>query len=328
MKTIFKKILPDFVLKLLRLFKSYSIKKTRQLVERLGFNISRTSDFYSPLPTESKIKKNENRWNRASSMTGIAYDLESYKALLKNLISKYLIEYDSLPTYEENKSIGFGPGYTELDAFVLYAMIRNIKPKKYFEVGSGLSTYYCSLAAKENAKNGESLKIKCIEPYPFEKLHSIQNIEVIKDEVQNVEKNSFLELEADDILFIDSSHVVKIDGDVPFLFLEILPVLKEGVIVHIHDIPFPFNTPYPAEHWILGKTRTSSNWPVYWNEAMLLQAFLAFNYNYEIIMSAPLIRYYDEEFLKINIPFYKSIEQEPNTFSSIWLRRTKRVRTD
>lgn len=321
MKTIIKKIQPDFVLRLLRLFKSYTIRKTRQIVERLGFNISRTSDYYSPLATESKIKKNVSRWNKASSMAGIAYDVENYKALLKELVSKYWVEFNALPNYEENKSIGFGPGYTELDALVLYMMIRNIKPKRYFEVGSGLSTYYCSLAAKENAKNGESLKIKCIEPYPFERLYSIQNIEVIQDEVQNAERNLFLELETNDILFIDSSHVVKIDGDVPFLYLEILPVLKKGVIVHIHDIPFPFNTPYPAEQWVLGKTKTSPNWPMYWNEAMLLQAFLMFNNSYEIVMSAPLIRYYDEEFLKNNIPLYKSIEQEPNTFSSIWLRR-------
>lgn len=321
MKTIIKKIQPDFVLRLLRLFKSYTIRKTRQIVERLGFNISRTSDYYSPLTTESKIKKNVSRWNKASSMAGIAYDVENYKALLKELVSKYWVEFNALPNYEENKSIGFGPGYTELDALVLYMMIRNIKPKRYFEVGSGLSTYYCSLAAKENAKNGESLKIKCIEPYPFERLYSIQNIEVIQDEVQNAERNLFLELETNDILFIDSSHVVKIDGDVPFLYLEILPILKKGVIVHIHDIPFPFNTPYPAEQWVLGKTTTSPNWPMYWNEAMLLQAFLMFNNSYEIVMSAPLIRYYDEEFLKNNIPLYKSIEQEPNTFSSIWLRR-------
>lgn len=321
MKTIVKKILPDFLLKLFKRFNFYRIGKTRQIFEKLGFNISRTSDYYSPLPTESKIKKNTGRWNKASSMTGIVYDVQNYKALFKELISKYWVEFNVLPNYEENKLIGFGPGYTELDAFVLYTMIRNIKPRRYVEVGSGLSTYYCSLAAKENAKNGESLIIKCIEPYPFEKLCSFQNIEVIQDEVQNLDKDLFLELEANDILFIDSSHVVKIDGDVPFLYLEILPMLNKGVIVHIHDIPFPFNTPYPAEQWVLGKTKTSPNWPMYWNEAMLLQAFLMFNGSYEILMSAPLIRYHDEEFLKNNLPLYKSIEQESNTFSSIWLRR-------
>ena len=94
MKTIIKKILPDFVLKLLRRFKSYTIRKTRQIVERLGFNISRTSDYYSPLPIESKIKKYVYRWNKPSSMAGIAYDVENYKTLLKELLSKYWVEFN------------------------------------------------------------------------------------------------------------------------------------------------------------------------------------------------------------------------------------------
>ena len=319
MRTIIKKVAPDFVWKLFRLFKFHTIRKTRQIVERFGFNISKTSDYYSPLPTESIIKRNVHRWNKVSSMGGIEYDIENYKTLLKELISKYWVEFKALPDYRENTSIGFGPGYTELDALILYMMIRNVKPKRYLEVGSGLSTYYSSLAAKENAKNGNPMKITCIEPYPFEKLYSIQNIELIQDEVQNTEKGLFLELEAHDILFIDSSHVLKIDGDVPFLYLEVLPMLRKGVIVHIHDIPFPYNTPYPAEQWVLGKTR---NWPVYWNEAMVLQAFLAFNKSYDILMSAPLIRYYDEGFLRNNVPLCKSIEKEPETFSSMWLTRT------
>ena len=167
------------------------------------------------------------------------------------------------------------------------------------------------------------MQIQCIEPYPFKQLHSIENIKVIQDEVQNVEKDLFLELNENDILFIDSSHVVNIDGDVPFLYLEILPLLNKGVIVHIHDIPFPFNTPFPAEQWILEETMNSPNWPMYWNEAMLLQAFLTFNSSYEILMSVPLIRYSDEKFLINYMPSYKNIKQEPNTFSSIWLRKVK-----
>ncbi len=319
MKTIIKKVLPGFVWDLLRLFKLHTIRKTRQIAERFGYNISKTSDYYSPLPTESIIKRNVHRWNKVSSMDGIEYDIDLYKTLLKELVSKYWAECKALPDYRENTSIGFGPGYTELDALILYMMIRNVKPKRYLEVGSGLSTYYSSLAAKENAKNGNPMKIKCIEPYPFEKLYSIQDIELIQDEVQNTEKELFLELEANDILFIDSSHVLKIDGDVPFLYLEVLPILRKGVIVHIHDVPFPYNTPYPAEQWVIGKTRY---WPVYWNEAMVVQAFLAFNKSYEILMSAPLIRYYDEGFLRNTVPLCKFIEKESETFSSLWLIRT------
>lgn len=320
MKNLIKKILPNIILNWLKIWRSTFTRIKIKMFERFGYNISRVSDYYSPLPTFSVIKKNRNRWDKASSMVGIAYDIKKFQSHLTDLILRYGDEFKALPNYRENQSIGFGPGYTEVDAFVLYMMIRKLKPSRYVEIGSGFSTYYCSLAAMENHKEESPLQIKCIEPYPFKKLYSIQNIEIVQDEIQNVEKSIFLELGVNDVLFIDSTHVVKIDGDVPFLFLEVLPILKKGTIIHIHDIPFPFNTPYPASLWV---TDNNDIWPNYWNEAMLLQAFLMFNDSYEIIQSTPLIRYYNEQFLKDNISFYRTVKQEPNTFSSIWLRKVK-----
>jgi hypothetical protein len=119
-----------------------------------------------------------------------------------------------------------------------------------------------------------------------------------------------------DVLFIDSSHVVRLDGDVPFLLLEVLPSVASGVNIHVHDIPFPYNVPYPAERWVFGQAE-----PMYWTEAMLLQAFLAFNSDFEIQLSLPMLRQADEEFLKNLIPIYETVEENSNAFSSIWLRR-------
>ncbi|MDD5594499.1 MAG: class I SAM-dependent methyltransferase, partial [Candidatus Margulisbacteria bacterium] len=189
-------------------------------------------------------------------------------------------------------------------------------PKRYLEVGSGVSTYYAGLAAAENKKNGAAMQITCIEPYPHENLKTIPGIKIHETKVENVDRALFQELQANDVLFIDSSHILKINGDVSFLYLEVLPVLNKGVIVHIHDIPFPYNIPYPPEHWIF-----EPNWPVFWNEAMVLQAFLCCNEKYEIKMSLPLIRFHDEAFLKKQVPIYQSIDQEPNACSSIWLRK-------
>jgi hypothetical protein len=160
------------------------------------------------------------------------------------------------------------------------------------------------------------LAITCIEPYPFEKLRTIPNIDIIAKQVQDVEVSFFGQLQKDDVLFIDSSHVLKADGDVPFLYLEVLPTLNVAVVVHIHDVPFPYNIPYPPQLWVF-----SQEWPMLWNEAMVVQAFLSFNRNFRVIMSTPLIRYFDEDFLRKSIPTYESIEQNPNTFSSLWLRR-------
>ena len=160
------------------------------------------------------------------------------------------------------------------------------------------------------------MQIECIEPYPHDKLYDIPGIVVHREEVQGIGRALFLGLAEDDVLFIDSTHVLKIDGDVPHLYLNVLPALDHGVLVHVHDIPFPFNVPYPAEKWVLGP-----EWPMYWNEAMVLQAFLCFNHAFSIVLSLPLLRYFDEGFLKGTVPNYQPTSEEPNAFSSIWLRR-------
>jgi len=256
-------------------------------------------------------------------MAGVRYDIDRFKATLKELIEGYGDEFSSLPPFAHARSLGFGPGYTELDAMVLYMTVRDLRPKRYVEVGGGLSTYYCGLAGERNAADGAPVTIRCIEPSPVERLGTIPGVDVIRSEVQDVDVGLFLDLEADDVLAIDSSHIVRIDGDVPFLYLEVLPRLSQGVVVQVHDIPFPYNIPFPPERWVLGRTRDAPAWPVYWNEAMILQAFLAFNRDFEVTMSTPLIRHHDEDFLAGVIPFYKTVREEPNTFSSIWLRKVR-----
>lgn len=317
LKKQLKKILPKPIKS--GLFKIYSdtipmaLSKTLGLV---GYNISRQKDYYSPLPTVSHLKKNINRWYRPSQLSGVKYDLNEMKDLLKQILSDYLDEFRQLPPYQDLQKEGFGLGYTPVDGLTLYLMIRHIKPARYIEVGSGLSTYYCSLAAKKNAEEGFPLEIICIEPYPLKKLYSIPNIEIIAKEVQDVDLSLFEKLGQNDVFFIDSSHSLRIDGDLPYLYLEILPNIKKGTFTHIHDIPFPYNIPFPPELWIFGKSE-----PMFWNEAMVLQAFLCGNENFEIILSTPMLRFYEEEFLKKMIPIYETVEQNSNAFSSLWMKR-------
>jgi len=287
----------------------------QRLLAAMGYTVARKSDYYSPLPPLDRLKENFERWNRPSALAGIEYDLEAMKAELQVLLSRYHEEFSAFPPFAELRK-KFGPGYTRLDALTLYSMIRQLKPKRYIEVGSGLSTYYCSLAAEKNAGEGRSLQMTCIEPHPYEKLYSLPGVQVVPKEVQDVELSFFQQLEAGDVLFIDSTHVLNIDGDVPYLYLEVLPSLKVGVTIHIHDVPFPYNIPYPPKLWLFGQT-----WPMFWNEAMVLQAFLCFNKQFKITMSLPLIRHFDEPFLKQVVPNYETVEQNPNTFSSIWLKR-------
>jgi hypothetical protein len=288
----------------------------RRSLEEAGFQVARNEDYYSPLPSVARLKANAARWNRPSALHGVEYDLPAMKSVLAELLSCYLKEFLTYPPYAQVQKMGFGPGYTAVDALTLYMMIRHLKPQRYIEVGSGVSTYYCNLAAQRNAGEGHPLQMTCIEPYPFEKLSTIQGIHVLPQKVEDVDIALFQQLQTNDVLFIDSSHILRVDGDVPFLYLEVLPVLNVGVVTHIHDIPYPFNFPYPADLWIFGE-----EWPMFWNEPMVLQAFLAFNKNFKICLSTPLIRHFDEAFLKQSIPIYQSVDEHPNTFSSIWLRR-------
>jgi predicted O-methyltransferase YrrM len=314
--------LPESGQKALRNFKRNSFRTGRRLVEAIGYKVAKKSDYYSLLPSEFALERHEARWNKPSAMLGISIDIELYKCRLTGLFEKYTEELRALPHYEETRALGFGPGYPVLDAMLLYMTIRETKPRRYMEIGSGVSTYYCTLAAERNSREGHPLEITCIEPYPYDKLRSISGIKIVQSEVQDVAVELFRQLEENDILFIDSSHALTIDTDIPFLFLEVLPGLRKGVLIHIHDIAFPYNIPYPAEYWVLCRHEKSLPWPMYWNEAMALQAFLAFNKAFEIEMSTPLIRHYDEPFMASTVPYYKSVIEEPNTFSSIWIRKT------
>jgi len=284
---------------------------------KFGYNVSRKANFYSPLPDLEELKAHRARWDKPSRLSGVKFDIQAMKDLTQALLDQYLYEYLKLPTYAEQHAKGFGLGYTPLDALTLYLMIRHLKPKRYIEVGSGLSTYYCHLAALENRKEGFPIDILCIEPYPLTGLIELAGIELIQKEVQNVELSVFERLEDGDVLFIDSTHVVKIDGDVPYLFLDVVPNVAKGVNIHIHDIPFPYNTPFPAERWVFGQAE-----PMYWTEAMLVQALLAFNSDFQIELSLSMIRHFDEDFLKEKIPIYETVEQNSNAFSSLWIKRT------
>jgi hypothetical protein len=124
------------------------------------------------------------------ALHGIEYDVAQMKSELSDLLSGYLDEFCLIEPYPKLKEMGFGPGYTAVDALTLYLMVRQFKPKGYIEVGSGLSTFYCSLAAERNGKEGHPLEITCIEPHPFDKLRTIPGIQVLSQEVQDADPPS------------------------------------------------------------------------------------------------------------------------------------------
>ena len=292
------------------------VRAVRGLAGALGFNIVKRDDYYSTLPVLADLEATRARWDRPSELVGIDLDLPGMRKRLDELVDRWEADFRATTgSYYDNCAAGFGPGYPHLDARTLYYLLREHRPARYLEVGSGLSTYYANLAAGRNAADGAPMQLTCIEPYPFTALQEMTGVDLLAGFVQDVPLARFEELRSGDVLFIDSSHALKIDSDVAYLFLEVLPRLAPGVLVHLHDVPFPYNVPFPADTWLFGE-----RWPVFWNEAMVVQTFLAFNTAYEIVLSLPLLRYDDEAAL-MGFPDYVPVAEDPNPPSSLWLRR-------
>jgi hypothetical protein len=295
------------------------VRAVHAVFARFGFNVVKRADYYSTLPVLSDIEKTRDRWDRPSALAGLEIDVPTMQKRLALLADQWEEEFREVTgDYLANTRRGFGPGYPEFDARTLYYFLREHKPRRYLEVGSGLSTYYASLAARQNAEAGAPLQITCVEPYPFDALRTIPDFQLVEGFVQDTPLDVFETLEAGDVLFIDSSHALKIDSDVAYLFLEVLPRVKPGVFVHIHDVHFPFNGPFPADTWLFGE-----RWPVYWNEAMVVQTFLAFNSSFEVLLSVPIIRHHDEAFLRERFADYVPLADDPNPPSSLWLQRVR-----
>lgn len=239
--------------------------------ESKGFHITR-NHFYQPIPDTRSLR--DEIWERESELVGVDMNIDYQLHLLRDIFPKFKTEYDEFPIKKPLSDSGFyfdNPNFSGTDALVLYCMIRHFRPKTVLEVGGGFSTRVSAQAALRN----RDTKVVCIEPYPEPILtNRFPGLtKLVTDRVENVGLDPFLALGANDILFIDTSHCLKIGADVQLLYLEVLPRLKEGVIVHIHDIFFPKEMP---KDWVLGLHR-------FWTEQYLVQAFLAFNRAFEVL---------------------------------------------
>jgi hypothetical protein len=286
-------------------------------LNRMGWVVAPTSDYYHALRPVSELQRHVTRWHRPSRMPGVRFDLDAMTATLEELASSYLQEYSQLPPYDEIKRQRRGPGFTLVDAAVLYMMLRRHRPPRYVEVGSGLSTYYASLAAARNGAEGHPMKMTAVDPFVSEATRALPGVEILAREAQDLPAEWYAQLAAGDALFIDSTHIVRLDGEVPHLVLEVLPALSPGVLVHIHDVHFPYNVPCHPAAYVFDR-----RWPMLFTEAMLVQAYLSHNPRVEIVLSTPLLRHHREEVLRRLLPGYRPLEAEDfdTHHGSLWLR--------
>ena len=231
-----------------------------EISDRWGYHI-RPIHFYEPLPDFRAITADQIQ--RKRSFPAIDFRLDSQRAFL-NQLSTYRDELKALDFDFDND---FFSGF---DAAVYYSLIRRLQPRRIIEIGGGYSTRIAAKALVANQKG----TLTCIEPYPEERLSNL-DVELITKRVEEIDVDFFSCLEADDILFIDSSHTVKFGSDVCYEFLEIMPRLARGVWVHVHDIFFPHD--YPAE-WLMNRRMAL-------NEQYLLEAFLAFSKTFSVQLS-------------------------------------------
>lgn len=194
----------------------------------------------------------------------------------------------------------FGAG----DAEYFYNIIRSKKPSRIFEIGSGYSTLMAIKAIRKNEEEAPGYQCKhiCVEPYRNSWLEGT-GVKVVRQKVEDIGREFFLELGNNDILFIDSSHIIRPQGDVLFEYLELMPSLKKGVIVHVHDIFTPRD--YKKE-WLMEAVR-------FWNEQYLLEAFLTSNRDWKIIGALNYLRHNHYDQLRAKCPFL-STDKEPGSF--------------
>lgn len=266
--------------------------------------------FYSPVVSIEEATRDQARIFRepTRSVPGIDFN-ESAQLELLACFEEF---YASIP-FHPRKTDGQryyyeNPAYSYSDAIFLHCMIRHLSPSRIVEVGSGFSS--CAILDTNAAFFDNHISTLFVEPYPA-LLNSLitdedrRRIEIVPQRLQDVDLKIFAELRPNDILFVDSTHVSKAGSDVNFLFFEILPVLKSGVFIHIHDVFHPFE--YPKE-WILGGRS--------WNEMYLLRAFLQYNAQFEIVFMNTFIECMHEDRIRQNMPLCLK-----NPGGSIWLRK-------
>jgi hypothetical protein len=272
--------------------------------EKHGFHVTPVH-FYQPIPDTRSLP--DALWSTRSELVGIDMNDSFQLDLVRKHFPKFRDEYDQFSTTPTGEPDHFyakkGP-FRGIDAIVAHCMVRHYQPRLIIEIGAGVSSLVLGAAAMKN--NNRALI--CIEPFPQEVLKQgfpgLRSL--IEKRVQDIDLEFFSQLRSGDIIFIDSSHTVKIGGDVNYLFLEVLPRLNPGVIVHVHDIFFPFDY---RRDWVMDEFR-------FWTEQYLLQSFLSFNSQFEVLMANRYLSYNYRKDLKAAFPSLPALGG-----GSFWMRR-------
>lgn len=268
--------------------------------------------YYSPIPDLAEVHAQANKLFDQSVRTVAGIDLR--RAEQESLLAEFLPYYAEQPfTSQAEPGLRYyfdNPFFSYADAVYLYCLMRHRHPRRIIEVGSGYSS--CVILDTNDLFFDGSIYCTHIEPYP-DLLHRLvgpemnETLDIRQSKLQDVPLALFDELQANDILFVDSTHVAKAGSDVNTLFFDVLPRLKPGVLVHLHDIFYPFE--YRREWLEEGRA---------WNEAYLLRAFLQYNHSFRILFFSAYVAVTSREWLRQNMPLCLE-----DVGGSLWFERAR-----
>jgi len=264
---------------------------------RLGYRLVR-EDFYSPLVDLNGLPLEQAR----SAMGGIAFDSAAQLRYLSENLGPYLAECDIPDNGVPGDLFLRNGAYEAFDAEALYATVRHRRPERVLEIGSGFTTH---IIAKGIAANGGGLH-QVFDPFARPEIDRLASVS--RCSAAEITDAEFAELSAGDILFVDSTHVVKMGSEVNRVVLDAMPALAPGVAVHFHDVYLPWD--YPSEVFLYARQ--------FMNEQYLLQAFLALNPSYKILLATHAVGRLHPEEVAALIPSVRA-GASPCAF---WVERT------
>jgi predicted O-methyltransferase YrrM len=300
-------LLAALLLKLVRRVGVYRMTVSRAILNKVGVFPIR-DHYYEPLfhPRHLKVPLDAER-----KLPAVDFN----EAAQLELLSRFRFADELLRFPEQQSGDGFyyaNPNFGPGDAEFLYSAVRHFRPARILEIGSGFSTLVAHAAAAVNGVEdaGYRCDIRCVEPYEMEWLEKLDGVTVLRQTIEEAPDAIVASLAANDILFIDSSHVIRPQGDVVREYLELLPRLAPGVLVHIHDIFSPRDYP---RRWVVDEVRL-------WNEQYLFEAFLSGNRGFQIIGALNYLAHRHPAALAACFPAFRAAPGcEPR---SMWLLRT------
>jgi predicted O-methyltransferase YrrM len=284
--------------------------RLRSLIQRAtGLHVARSRSYHlvrrsyqDPIPEPQE----DAFWDRERPLPALDLDTEVMIELAERELAEGIREFSPPQGFDFANAY-----YASVDAEVAHALLRARRPRTVIELGSGYSTLVIAAACRANARDGAPVEYSVLDPHPRPGDPGLDGLEGVSElrrvRTQDVDPRTVDSLDRGDVLFVDTTHTVKVGSDVNTIVLELLPRLRPGVLVHFHDVFLPSEYPRPLVEQL----------GLYWAEQYLLEAFLSFNDAFRVVFAAHAVSRRHQDRLRALVPSYDG----SNMPSSFWIER-------